>query len=116
MYSEDDQYSLEDESGRISLVGQHIQNHRWNLVTGVIAAVLGAETPNGEFEVVDMCFAGAPPQKSIKKEEASWVAIVSGLDLGGNADLDDFKADLLAEYLTGELAGADVSQLLELLI
>jgi DNA polymerase delta subunit 2 len=77
----------------------------------VIAAALGAETPSGEFEVVDLCFAGAPPQSArpIKtEEEGSWVAIVSGLELGGNADLDDFRADLLAEYLSGELADTEV--------
>jgi DNA polymerase delta subunit 2 len=34
MYSDEDVVSLEDESGRVTLVGEHIQNHRWNLVTG----------------------------------------------------------------------------------
>ena len=42
---------LEDESGRIRLVGERLKSSR--LVTGVIIGALGMETPNGEFEVVD---------------------------------------------------------------
>lgn len=51
---------LEDESGRIRLVGERVTKAR--LVTGVILGVLGVETPNGEFEVVDLCTAGMAPQ------------------------------------------------------
>lgn len=51
---------LEDESGRIVLVGDVIKSAQ--LVTGVILAALGMETPSGEFEVVDICFAGLAPQ------------------------------------------------------
>jgi DNA polymerase delta subunit 2 len=47
---------LEDESGRIKLVGDRVSEER--LVTGVIVAALGMETPAGDFEVVDMCTAG----------------------------------------------------------
>lgn len=47
---------LEDESGRIHLVGERIKSA--TLVTGVILAALGVETPNGDFEVLDMCHAG----------------------------------------------------------
>lgn len=47
---------LEDESGRIKLVGNRVSEER--LVTGVIVAALGMETPTGDFEVVDMCTAG----------------------------------------------------------
>jgi DNA polymerase II small subunit/DNA polymerase delta subunit B len=45
---------LEDESGRIRLVGERLKDS--GLVTGVIIGVLGAETPNGDFEVVDLCY------------------------------------------------------------
>lgn len=51
---------LEDESGRIRLVGDVLKGK--NLVTGVIISALGAETPEGDFEVVDICFAGLAPQ------------------------------------------------------
>jgi DNA polymerase delta subunit 2 len=47
---------LEDESGRIKLVGNRVGEER--LVTGVIVAALGMETPTGDFEVVDICTAG----------------------------------------------------------
>lgn len=51
---------LEDESGRIRLVGERLRSAR--PVTGVIMGVLGMETGNDEFEVIDFCFAGMPPQ------------------------------------------------------
>jgi DNA polymerase delta subunit 2 len=47
---------LEDESGRIKLVGARVAEER--LVTGVIVAALGVETPTGDFEVIDLCTAG----------------------------------------------------------
>lgn len=58
---------LEDESGRIKLVGERVKNAR--LVTGVILGALGIETPNGEFEVVDLCYAGMAPQVPSSLEE-----------------------------------------------
>ncbi len=51
---------LEDESGRIKLVGKILADIQ--LVTGVIVGVLGVDTSTGEFEVVDLCFAGMAPQ------------------------------------------------------
>lgn len=56
---------LEDESGRIRLVGERVSKAR--LVTGVIIGALGAETPSGEFEVVDLCTAGLAPQTQSKE-------------------------------------------------
>ena len=53
---------LEDESGRICLVGERLNNG--GLVTGVIMGALGIETHNGDFEVVDICFPGMAPQPS----------------------------------------------------
>jgi DNA polymerase delta subunit 2 len=66
-FSEEDSVMLEDESGRIRLVGKQVTKAR--LVTGVIVAVLGVETPNGEFEVVDLCAAGLAPQTRSKEEK-----------------------------------------------
>ena len=51
---------LEDESGRIRLIGKILEDTP--LVTGVIMGVLGAETSSGDFEVIDMCFPGMAPQ------------------------------------------------------
>jgi DNA polymerase delta subunit 2 len=58
---------LEDESGRIRLVGDRLKDAR--PVTGVIMGALGLETTNGDFEVVDFCFAGMAPQAA--SEDAS---------------------------------------------
>ena len=58
---------LEDESGRIRLVGDQLKSAR--VVTGVIMGALGLETANGDFEVVDFCFAGMPPQPSAEDQD-----------------------------------------------
>lgn len=60
IHSPDDQVMLEDESGRIKLIGEMLNDVQ--LVTGVIVGILGVDTINGEFEVVDLCFAGMAPQ------------------------------------------------------
>lgn len=58
---------MEDESGRIQLVGERLKSEK--LVTGLIIGALGMETPDGKFEVADFCYAGLPPQPSTTKEE-----------------------------------------------
>jgi DNA polymerase delta subunit 2 len=50
---------LEDESGRIRLIGKVLEGTP--LVTGVIVGVFGAETSSGDFEVIDLCFPGMAP-------------------------------------------------------
>jgi DNA polymerase delta subunit 2 len=60
---------LEDESGRIRLVGERVRKAR--LVTGVIIGALGAETASGDFEVVDICYPGMAPQL-VSDHEAPW--------------------------------------------
>ncbi|XXG99775.1 hypothetical protein Hte_006116 [Hypoxylon texense] len=61
-YSEDgsDAVTLEDESGRIRLVGDVLNSVI--LVTGCIIAVVGTENVNGELEVIDLKFPDLPPQ------------------------------------------------------
>lgn len=63
-FSAQDSVHLEDESGRVRLIGDVIQKERdregGGLVTGMIMAALGMETPSGDFEVIDVCFAGMP--------------------------------------------------------
>ena len=137
---------LEDDSGRIQLVGNalrriidalpegNMDDDRlpWadTLVTGIIMAALGFETPSGEFEVKDVCFAGMAPMmyQSLKGDtdamdvdgrplsarilvihgcvdsnlQDEWIAIVSGLRFGENPD---FRIQMLLEYLTGEGGG-----------
>lgn len=51
---------LEDDSGRIRLVGSPLASVM--LVTGCIVAVLGTENAAGDFEVIDIKFPDLPPQ------------------------------------------------------
>ncbi|TFL06873.1 DNA polymerase alpha/epsilon subunit B-domain-containing protein [Pterulicium gracile] len=121
MCSSEDSIMLEDESGRIVLVGDVIKSAQ--LVTGVILAALGMETPSGEFEVVDICFAGLAPQTRNqpltqptqsdamevdseqtldRRDDDPWLAFVSGLDVGAEGG-QDAPIELLTGYLTGEM-------------
>ncbi|KAJ7489934.1 DNA polymerase alpha/epsilon subunit B-domain-containing protein [Mycena galericulata] len=114
-YSPDDSIMLEDESGRIQLVGERVIQER--LVTGVIIAALGIETPSGEFEVVDICYPGMAPQPTsdvaateekmevdVDPQTDGWIALVSGLDVGSPSSADA-QIQMLVEYLTGEEGG-----------
>lgn len=123
---------LEDESGRLRLVGAPLLNEM--LVTGCIVAVMGTENANGDFEVVDLKVPDLPPQaarwhtnedldelstngKSRKKiklddededmdksDRASGkkIAIVSGLGFSGTEADRMLEINLLTEYLLGE--------------
>lgn len=66
---------LEDESGRIRLIGERLNSA--HLVTGIILGALGIETNSGDFEVVDICFAGMAPQHRSAE-----------VDKGGDAAMD----------------------------
>ncbi|KAM5539096.1 hypothetical protein V8D89_007319 [Ganoderma adspersum] len=118
-HSDNDSVMIEDESGRICLVGGPISSAC--LVTGIILGALGIETNNGDFEVVDLCYPGMAPQPTAGPEWPSWsvvdesmdvdgssqhisdewIALVSGLEAGA-ADAADGQLQLLAEYLAGE--------------
>lgn len=80
-------------------------------------AALGAETPSGDFEVLEFCFAGLPPQAEVKpvpssaKEdnaEGEWVALVSGLEMGNGSAENETRCMMLAEWLSGEVGGMEV--------
>ncbi|KAI9750570.1 MAG: hypothetical protein M4579_006420 [Chaenotheca gracillima] len=112
-----DQIMLEDESGRLRLIGVPISTEL--LVTGCIIAIMGTENANGDFEVIDLRVpdlprqpqrwesydsAGLTSKKSKDKgtrENGGKIAIVSGLGFSGN-EIDSLNTDLLMEYLLGE--------------
>ena len=74
-------------------------------------AALGAETSSGDFEVIEYCFAGLPPQpalKPAKPDGGEWVAIASGLEMGSASDAADVRTEMLVEYLLGEAGEAEV--------
>lgn len=123
-----DELFIEDQSGRVKLVGDAIRGGtalRSMLITGVVAAVLGTETRAGDFDVVDAVFASLPapsPSKFLasakngaaKHQDAAkeqWVVLMSGLAIGGEAALEsELSMQLLVEYLTGELGSDDERQ------
>jgi len=130
--SGDDLIMLEDESGRLRLVGTPLATEM--LVTGCIIAVMGTENANGDFEVVDIKVPDLPPQaerwhtssppmngtsrKKIKLDDdddedmgkptpgsGKKIAIVSGLGFSGTDSEHSLEINLLMEYLLGEALG-----------
>ena len=120
-----DQTMLEDESGRLRLIGTPLQIS--TLVTGCIIAVMGTENANGDFEIVDMKVPDLPPQperweqddekeinfngkssatksKTRERENDNKIAIVSGLSISSDGG-DTLRLDLLMEFLLGEACG-----------
>lgn len=117
---------LEDESGRVRLIGLPLASEM--LVTGCIVAVMGTENANGDFEVVDIKVPDLPPQpkrwhaadppatngstKKIKDDEdedmdkpvtnGKKIAIVSGLGFSGTNSEHSLELNLLTEFLLGE--------------
>ncbi|KAG1843556.1 DNA polymerase alpha/epsilon subunit B-domain-containing protein [Suillus subalutaceus] len=121
-YCDEDSVMLEDESGRLKLVGDRVGEER--LVTGVIVAALGMETPTGDFEVVDMCTAGLATfaeeeflgsnamdmDVDSSSTQDEYVAVISGLSIGSPSPADA-QIQMLVEYLTGEAGGPEDQQL-----
>ncbi|KAK6529759.1 hypothetical protein TWF281_008920 [Arthrobotrys megalospora] len=108
---ENDEIMIEDESGRLRLVGSKIQKE--DLVTGCIIAVMGTETASGEFEVIDIVFPELPPQierpiPKVPSKTKTYVALLSGLNVTGNIH-ESIETHLLVEYLLGE-AGSPEDQ------
>ncbi|OAJ44452.1 hypothetical protein BDEG_27677 [Batrachochytrium dendrobatidis JEL423] len=100
--SEKDAVLLEDESGRIVLTGDIIKTTVF--MTGVIAALLGSENQEGEFQVLDVCYAAFDPQPPLPISTDSdhpWIALVSGLNFEGDGQYD-MRYELLRDFLTGE--------------
>lgn len=118
---------LEDESGRLRLIGAPLATEM--LVTGCIIAVMGTENANGDFEVVDIKVPDLPPQaerwhaadrpatngarKKMKLDDededmdkpagsGKKIAIVSGLGFSGSRSEHLLEINLLTEYLLGE--------------
>lgn len=104
---------LEDESGRLRLVGNTVATTQ--LATGAIIAALGTENANGDFEVIDTKVPDLPRQprrwerdeadttkngKEAAAKEHGKIAFVSGLGITGTSS-DTLTLELLAEYLLG---------------
>ncbi|KAK1966622.1 DNA polymerase alpha/epsilon subunit B [Colletotrichum sublineola] len=120
-YSDDDKgmIMLEDDSGRIRLVGDILKSI--HLVTGTIIGVMGSENALGELEVIDVKFPDLAPQPSRwtltdspsqdhdmsgtstpSQRPSSKIAIVSGLSFSGTDASYALELSLLLEFLLGE--------------
>ena len=81
---------------------------------------LGVETNSGDFEVLDVCYAGPAPQEPTVKQPtedsmelggtSEWIALVSGLNIGHPNAAADLRITLLVEYLLSE-AGSRTDQM-----
>ncbi|KZV94084.1 hypothetical protein EXIGLDRAFT_673445 [Exidia glandulosa HHB12029] len=111
IFSDQDTILLEDESGRIKLIGDALQ--KFHIVTGVIMAALGCENVQGEFEVADLCFTEPAPRANLDAmdvDTSAEVALVSGLDFGGK-QTDDMAYELMLDYLDSNLGDASDQEL-----
>lgn len=100
--SEGDQLILEDESGRVELIGDIDVGQ---LVTGVVLGVRGVMSAgeNG-FSVKQIYLPEFPPQHALpEREESEYVALVSGLSIGRNTDTNPLRTHVLVDYLAGRI-------------
>lgn len=103
---QEDEIILEDESGRVTLVGEPLKGEMFT--TGIIVGILGCEIATGDFEVIDILY---PETNSIQKpipkvEDDKYIAIVSGLSRNGNNDNSDLA--LLSRFLRGDLGHSEI--------
>ncbi|WFD19241.1 DNA polymerase delta small subunit Cdc1 [Malassezia caprae] len=108
--SEHDELFLEDQSGRVRLVGELVESSRTRqCVTGAVAGVVGVETPEGDLEVRHVFFPGLPaPVAMPGAPTPGLVVLASGFLAGDDAQpQSDMAMELLLEWLTGELAAPD---------
>lgn len=115
----DDELILEDESGRVKLSGAVICPS--TLVTGIVMAVHGKETSDGDFFVQDILEAGLPPQirPPPRLKEDKYVVFVSGLSVG-KSNFNPLEFQLLVDHITGHLGDENeqslASQIVRLVI
>lgn len=106
-----DELYLEDQSGRVRLVGDVVRpgsDLALRCVTGAVAGVIGTETPEGDLQVHSVHFPGLPPPVAPSGAPTPGdIVLASGLRMGGDAPAaHELALEMLAEFLTGELAPA----------
>lgn len=117
-----DEIMLEDESGRVLLVGENIKATPF--VTGAVIGVLGMEADAGTFQVLDICYPAPLPQKPLRASvpkgsgsKSKKIAFIAGLNISSSAPGRLLRLQLLQEYLMGRLSPIDqVSQIGKLVI
>ncbi|CAE6516153.1 unnamed protein product [Rhizoctonia solani] len=130
--SDKDSVMLEDESGRVGLIGEILIKERlvtgerifvscWTTLihlrfSGVNIAVLGSETDSGEFEAEEIVYPGlAPPPHILNAtpNESSYCVFLSGLSIGETASTDPTLAQSETESALRPDPMAAVSLFLE---
>ncbi|XP_023946152.2 DNA polymerase delta subunit 2 [Bicyclus anynana] len=97
---ETDSLVLEDELQRVKLSGDCI--HVNEVVTGVVAALLGSEDDDGVFTIKDMCWAGCNIQKPLPVlSNDRYIVLMSGLNLASKSGDHMFALNLFLEWLSG---------------
>lgn len=99
-----DEIMLEDESGRVVLVGDYIK--RTPFITGTVIGVLGMEADAGTFQVLDICYPAPLPQSLLPKHdkhENKKIALISGLNVNSTSPGRLLKLQLLQEFLLGRM-------------
>lgn len=109
-----DEIMLEDESGRVLLVGEFIRSTPF--VTGTVIGLLGMEADAGTFQVLDICYPGPLPQKPLTFETSTGsefsgspkkIALVSGLNIDTTSPNRLLKLQLLQEFLMGRVSSKE---------
>lgn len=109
-----DELYIEDQSGRVRIVGPKVASGTplaAKCVTGAVIGVFGAETPDGDLEVADIALPGPPAPlplepARVKEEGEAYIVLASGLRMGSADAANDMHYDLLQEWLSGELGSA----------
>ncbi|EJS43023.1 hys2p [Saccharomyces arboricola H-6] len=116
-----DEIMLEDESGRVLLVGDFIRSAPF--ITGVVVGILGMEADAGTFQVLDICYPtpllqNPLPTPSATPQPRGQIALVSGLNLNNASPDRLLKLEILREFLMGGISGKidEISQIGRLLI
>ncbi|KAI9917617.1 hypothetical protein PsorP6_012292 [Peronosclerospora sorghi] len=106
--TKDDELLLEDESGRVQLVGDIDVA---TFVTGVVLGVRGRVPrggAGGHFHVDEVYVPSIPPQHSLpERQESEYVAFVSGLGIGRNQNRKPLQNHILVDYLAGRLGNEE---------
>jgi DNA polymerase delta subunit 2 len=98
----DDELWLEDQSIRVKLLCD--SDHLMFLCTGIVVAVRGSSTADGEFRIMNFCFP-RPPAVTIPRciaddqKRGEFVIFISKLKIGNKLSDEKVARDLFVEFL-----------------
>ena len=115
-----DVYMLEDESGRITLDLKLIGRENFPCFTGVIVAILGAESASGEFLVKEYCLADYPSPAPwslqtvsqplpVTQEDPSFIAFLSAPNISVADEISALRFSMALENLMHQVPNSYVS-------